>query len=182
MTRSKNKISVEYSSPDIYKYYCDTYGNPKELSQKQYTTITKEFFSKIIDMMIFDNIEFTFPRRLGNVRIVRFKNKLCLNTYGTLDKRRLRPDWKRTKDMWERLYPGKTWDEVVSIKGKPMVFHENKHTEGYSHIWKWDKTTCNVINHTAYSLEIARKNDRRLAAALQDDNNELNFYTITYGK
>lgn len=177
MKRGSNKIQIDFSAPDIYKHYVDTTGNPKKLSQKQYTTITKEFFETVTDMMIFDNIEFTFPKRLGNIRILKYKTKIKLNSEGKLDKRVLRPDWGKTRKLWKKEYPDKTWEEIVQIKNKPVVFHENKHTEGFSHMWKWDRTTCNVPNYVAYSLEISRHNDRKLAKALKNEDNELDFYT-----
>lgn len=177
MNRGKNKVVIDYSSPDIYKYYCNKTGNPHKLSQKQFTEITKQFFSEVIDMLIFDNIEFTFPKRLGNLRIIKYKNKVKLNEDGTLDKRKLRPNWKATRELWRKMYPGMSWEQIVAISDKKMVFHENKHTDGYNLKWYWDRTTCLVPNYTAYSLEIARRNDRRLAEALKNEENELNYYT-----
>ena len=177
MTRGKNKFHSDFSSPDIFKYYCEEAGNKKGLTQKQFTTITKEFFAEVINLLIYDNIEFTFPGRLGNLRVLKFRNKFKLNKEGNLDKRKLRPNWKATKDLWKKIYAGKSWEEITALDNKPIVFHENKHSDGYNFKWYWDKLTCTVPNHTAYSIDISRKNDRKLAKALQDEDNDLNYYT-----
>lgn len=177
MNRGLNKIPVDYSTPDIIKYYNKKTGNPRKLSQKQFSTITKDFFSQIIQMIIFENIEFTMPNRMGSVRVIKSKQKIKLTPDGKLDKRKLRPNWGATRKLWKQEYPTLSWEEIIKLDNKRIIFHENKHTEGYKHRWCWDKSTCAVSNITAYKLDIARVNDRKLAKALKNEDNELNFYT-----
>jgi len=176
MLKKPNKIQIDYSAPDIYQYYIDTYGNLHDLSQKQFTGITNEFYDKVIDLMIYHNIEFSFPKRLGNLRLIKYKTRFKLNKEGKLDKRKLRPNWQATKEMWKRIYPDVSLEEISLIKNKPLVFHENKHTEGYNLKWFWDKFSCNCPNKSAYSFDMARNNDRKLARALQQEELELNYY------
>ena len=177
MIRGKNKVHVDYGAPDIYKHYCKVTGNPHKLIQSELTEITKEFYSRIMQLLIYDAFEYAFPRKLGNLRIVKYKNKIKLNPDGTLDKRRLRVDWKKTRHLWKELYPGLTDAELLNIPNKKKVYHENKHTDGYNLKLWWDKSTTYVTNYTAYSLKVSRTNLRDLAKALKREDVELNYYT-----
>lgn len=163
------KIKTDYGSTEIYKLYCKKTGNPRKLTRGQYTTILKKFFEKILDDLIFKGNEFTMPNRLGNIRVKKSKIKIKLNKDGKLDKTRLSPDWKACRKLWAEMYPDKSWEEIVAIKDKPMVYHTNRHSDGYRHGWKWDKSTCIALNNTAYSFEMCRAADRKLAKALKDD-------------
>jgi len=169
------KIKTDYNSYTIYKKYCEDTGNPRKLSKKQYSGILKEFFKKIIDSMIMQAVEFTFPHRLGNLRIKKTKIKIKLDNKGNLDKSRLAPDWGACRKLWAKEYPGKSLKEIKEIKDKPMIYHTNRHTDGYRHKWHWDKTTCLVKNNSAYSLEMCRAVDRKLAKALKDENLSLDY-------
>ena len=163
------KLRTDYGAEDIYKLYCKNTGNPNKLSNKQYTAILKRFFKGVVDILIFGGFEFNMPNRLGNIRVKKSKIKIKLNKEGKLDKTRLSPDWKACRKLWAEMYPGKSWEEIVAIKDKPMVYHTNRHSDGYRHGWKWDKSTCIALNNTAYSFEMCRAADRKLAKALKDD-------------
>ena len=177
MVKSKNKIKIDYNAGDIYKFYCNKTGNPKKLTQSQFTEITKEFFKIVINKMIFNNYEMQLPLRMGCLRIEKFKTKLKINSLGNLDKRGLIPNFKATKELWSKLYPGVDVSEVKKLyPDRPIIYHENKHTDGFRHRWRWDKRTC--LNNTAslYKLDVARANDRLLAKALKDPKLMLDFY------
>lgn len=169
------KIIADYSAIDIYKFYCENTGNPLKLSQKEYTAILKSFYLKVFDKLIYKGIEFTMPYRLGNLRVKKQKINFRIKADGSLDKSRLRPDWKGCRDLWNRIYSDKQWEEIRLIKNKPMVYHENKHTNRFAYGWHWDKTTCTVKNNTAYSLDIARDVDRKLAKVLKSNNTEVDY-------
>jgi hypothetical protein len=163
----RKKVVADVGANEIYKTYCDKYNNKHNLTQTQYGQILDKFFLKVVDNLIFKGAEFTMPYRLGNLRIRKNLNKLKLTPEGKIDKRHLRPDWGGCRKLWNRLYPNNTWNEIVSMKDKPMVYHENRHTEKYGHAWHWDKLTCLVKNNTAYTLDMSRTNDRKLATALK---------------
>ena len=59
---------------------------------------------------------------------------------------------------------------------KKLVFHLNKHFGGYNAKWFWDKSTCAVVNQSAYSLTMTRENKRKLAKAIFDENAEVDYY------
>lgn len=169
------KIKTDYGSKDIYKLYCKNTKNPRKLTRSQYTTILKRFFEEVINNMIYKAAEFTIPHRLGNIRIKKTKIKFKLNKDGTLNKTKLAPDWKACRKLWAKEYPDKTWDEIVAIKDKPIIYHTNRHTDGYRHKWHWDKFTCLVKNSSAYNIEMCRAADRKLAKALKNDNLVLDY-------
>ena len=177
MVKSKNKIKIDYTANDIYKFYCNKTGNPKNLTQSQFSEITKGFFKIVITKMIYDNYEMQLPLKMGCLRIEKFKPKLKLNSYGNLDKRGLIPNFKATKELWNKLYPGVDITEVRKLyPDRPVIYHENKHTDGFRHRWRWDKRTC--LNSTAslYKIDMARANDRELAKALKNTKLLLDFY------
>jgi hypothetical protein len=84
-------------------------------------------------------------------------------------------NWKKTKRYWEKLYPGKTAEEISAIEHKPVVRELNEDTDGYRMSWYWDKTTYNHANQFAYHLDMARAHDQVLSKGIQFNN--LNFYT-----
>jgi hypothetical protein len=176
MTQPKRKkIVADVGAEEIYKNYCDKYKNKHNLTQRQYGEILDKFFIKLMDVLIFKGQEFTMPYRLGNIRIRKHLNKLKLTPEGNIDKRHLRPDWGGCRKLWNKIYQGKTWEEIVQIKNKPMMYHENRHSEKYGHAWHWDKLTCLVKNNTAYTLDISRTNDRKLATALKRTDLSLDY-------
>jgi len=169
------KLRTDYGAIDIYRHYCKTTGNPRNLTQLEYSNITKKFYTKILDELIMKGIEFNFPQRLGNLRIRKVKRTPQLNRYGNVDKRYLAPNWGACKKLWATMYPGKSVTELKEIKNKPIIYHMNRHTDGYRHSWHWDKSTCIAKNSSGYSIEVVRTADRRLAKALQDEELHLDY-------
>jgi len=169
----KDKLVSDYTSVEIYRFFIKKYG--KVIGKKLFTDILREFFSKIVDMLIFEGKELTMPHKLGNIRIRKNKVKVLLDKNGNVDKRRLAPDWGATRRMWKRIYPDKSWDEILAVPNKSMVYHENKHSDRYQHKWHWDKSTCLVKNNSAYSINMARGNDRKLAKALKEEGYKLDY-------
>lgn len=162
------KLTTDYGAVDIYRYYCKTTGNPRNLTQAQYSEITKKFFNEIINSMIYKGIEFSFGYRLGSIRIRKSKLDVKFNKEGKLDKRKFAPNWVATKKLWAETYPGLSMKELKLIKDKPIVYYLNKHTDGYRHKWHWDRSTRIAKNSTGYLVEVVRSADRKLAKALQD--------------
>ena len=87
---------------------------------------------------------------------------------GDIDRRYLAPDWKSTKELWKR-------DEAAKLR-KQVVFHLNKHFNGFICKWFWDRRTCSVPNYGAYGLYITRTNKRRLSYDIQDENVDVDYY------
>ena len=177
MKRGKGKVNMEYGAKDIYKYYCDQTGNPHKLSQKQYGAILKDYWDEVIRKLMYENYEYNMPRA-GNLRIIKLKKKIVLDKKGNLVKNLLLMDYKKSKDLWKKMYPDKTLDEIFEIKDKPVVYNLNKHTDGHRYYWWWDKRTCITKNMSYYKFNMCRTNDRLLAKVIKEQGDKLDFYTL----
>lgn len=169
----KKKIKSDYTSIHLYKFFKEKYNS--NISKTTYVNVLRDFFTAVVNIMIYEGKEFSMSYKLGSIRVRKSKIKIKLNKDGKLDKRYLIPDWGACRKLWKKLYPDKTWKEIVAIKDKPMVYHENKHTDGYKHEWHWDKSTCLVRNSSAYTFDMTRGNDRKLSKALKTEGYKLDY-------
>jgi len=158
--RNKSKVKADYSTNDLYEYYCSRSKNP--VSKKTYSSAIREYNTEILRLIVFDGLDYTMHGRVGSFRIRKFDNSLRLNKDGEVANK-LRPDWFKTKRKWLELYPEKTAEEIKAIPNKPIIYHLNEHSDGYVFKWYWDKTTSNIKNQTVYKFEPIRQM-KRLAA------------------
>lgn len=172
--RGNRKIIADYKTGDIYKFYKNKYGN-EALSRKIFMRVLKGILPELILLMIFENFEFSMPARLGTLRIKKKLVEPKLDENGELDVRSLSINYKKTKELWMKLYPGKSPEEIKKVKNKPLVRELNEHTDGYRFIWYWDRLTCNVPNQSAYSLDMTRTYDRQLSNAARTIKN-INYF------
>jgi len=177
--RTEGKRNADYGSNDIYKYYCRKTKNPKKLTQTQYFEVFDEFMAHVKHLMMFNSFTFLMPHRLGGIRIFKYKPPLKLDDKGNLSKRNLRPDWKVTINYWKELYPDKTGEELKEIKGKPIIYHLNKHTDGYKTRFGWDKSTAIVKNIRGYSIQPLRCFLREIAKTIKE-NPKIDFGGLNY--
>jgi len=164
----------------MYRSYKKKFRGPDKKSEANvdywtYARIVKSFNERLSDAMINNCLEFKLPFRLGRVRIKKFKMKFKIDKDGNIDKRKLPVDWKRTKDLWKRIYPGLCNEELSKIDHKQVVYHLNEHSDGYECVLYWNRKGCNVPNNRIYSLLLTFTNKRNLAKALKT-NCRLNYY------
>jgi len=164
--RTEGKVTSNYSIRDMHKFYEQNVEHPVDLVT--YSKLTEGFNEAICNLIIYNAFEFKMPHRLGTVRIRKRKIKINLREDGTISKGMLRPDWKATKELWNK-------DEEAK-QNKKLVYHLNRHSNGFNHRWFWDKTANNIPNHTAYSLNMSRANDRELAKAIKSENSFIDYY------
>jgi len=172
--RGKRKVLADYKFDDIYTFYKERYKD-KALPKNVVKKIYQKIFPEIVKLMVFDNLDYRMPARLGYIRV---KKKLVgpkITESGELDTRSLSINYKKTKKLWQELYPGKTGEELKEIRNKPLVRELNDHSNNYRVIWFWDKTTSNLKNQNAYYINMTRDNDRILSSGVKT--NKLNFYT-----
>ena len=158
--RNKSKVKADYSTNDLYDYYCSRSKNP--ISKKAYSSAIREYNTEVLRLIVFDGLDYSMHGRVGSFRIRKFDNSLRLNKDGEVANK-LRPDWFKTKQKWLELYPEKTAEEIKAIPSKPIIYHLNEHSDGYVFKWYWDKTTSNIKNQTVYKFEPIRQM-KRLAA------------------
>ena len=112
--------------------------------------------------------------KVGKLRIrsqkLRFTNK-----EGVISKS-LKPNWKATWDYWLKKYPGLTRDEIVNTKNKPVLYHENDHSqqEFYEHFW--DKITIALKYKSFYDFKAPRQYSRLIAKVVKDPNRKTFYY------
>lgn len=147
--------SKKYGLNDIYDFYKKNSKNP--VDKKTFRSSWGDFAEIITDNIV-SGKDFFMPFRVGYLGIRKHKIKVKLNPDGTIDKRYLRPDWKTTKDLWER-------DKEAKDR-KQVIFHLNKHFNGFNCKWFWDKRTCCIKNKSAYCLVMTRENKRKLSKAI----------------
>lgn len=155
-----------YGIMDIYKYYKKTVEKP--VDEQTFVAAWKSFATMVTDRLVYEGKDFLMPFHLGTLGIRKQKIIVVMNKDGTIDKRYLRPDWKATNELWSRDSEAKS--------RKQLVFHLNKHFNGYNCKWFWDKATCSIPNQSAYSLVMTRENKRKLKRAIFDESIEVDYY------
>lgn len=175
LSRNKNKIQVDYKSDDMYKYFLEKNPEKSYITKTLYMSIIKEFMSEIFNYMIFTNMEFYMPARLGTIRIQKRMVNLQFKNDGTLDKSKLGINYRETLKLWEETYPELSLEEIKKIPDKKFIYHLNEHTDGYRLHFRWDKSTSNVKNQSAYRYKTTRTNKRNLARTVKEFPN-LKYY------
>jgi len=158
--RGVGKNNSDFGIKDLYKEYKSTSKNPIDF--KTYSIFLKEYNDRIINGIIYENIEYKAPYRLGYFRIQRRRlTPFVIN--GEIKKSHILPDWKKTLDYWHKQYPGKTDEELKLIKDKKILVYLNEHTNGYSVRFLWDKSTSNIKNQNVYIFKITRTAKENIA-------------------
>ncbi len=150
---------------NIHRFYRESSVKPVDF--RTFKRVWETFIEEVIQVIILGGKDFSMPS-LGSVGIRKQKVIVAMTPEGDIDKRYLRPDWDATKKLWAK-------DAVAKVK-KQLVYHLNRHFNGYNCKWFWDKSTCSVPNNTAYSLTMTRAHKRQLAKVIQDDDIEVDYY------
>jgi len=158
-------IQQKQGLKEIYKFYKKSASRP--VDPRTFKRVWETFISQVIQSIILEGKDFNMPS-LGSIGIRKQKVIVVMTPEGDIDKRYLRPDWKSTKELWAR--------DAEAKKNKQLVFHLNKHFNGFNCKWFWDKATCSVPNNTAYSLTMSRANKRALANAINNEDIEVDYY------
>ena len=173
--RGKNKIQVDYGIQDIYKYYIDNAQYP--LEYKKFKKTWLDLIKIFIHLIVYKNIDFAIPARLGILCARKRKVKAIIQEDGTVLKNKLGRNYKASWEKWLRDYPDKTPREIAKIKDKSYIYYLNDHSDGYKIKWKWDKFTTTVKNQSYYSLSITRDNKKELSNAFINHKTDYNEYT-----
>lgn len=134
---------------DSYKYYKEFTNNPVDISK--YCKVANEFM-KFLSQELLDTGEITLPQRLGKIQILGKKVKVKTEN-GEI--KGLAPDWKSTKELWDR-------DEEAR-ENKQLVYHFNEQTNGVRYKYYWNKSRVLVTNKGLFRLKMSRTNKRALS-------------------
>ena len=146
------------------------------IDRKLFGDIVRDFNAEITKKIIYEAMDFNMPYRLGRLYILKYKQRIKRNEDGSVNTTSMPVDWKKTHELWEEMYGKMPMNEYKAIKGKPVVFHLNEHTDGMRCKWYWDKKHCCVKNNRAYSYLAIRDNQRELAKVLKDPDSKVDFY------
>ncbi len=166
ISRGKNKIQVDYGIQDIYKFYKDNAKNPVDYNQ--FRDLWKQISTVIIRLILYRNLDFNLPARLGVLCARKIKAVPKVREDGTVDKSRLGINYKASWQKWLKEYPELSVKQIAGIKNKIPVYHINEHTDGFKIRWKWDRFTCTVKNQAIYKLDLTRSNKKALSKAFND--------------
>lgn len=167
--------------PEIYRHYKNRFSKDERTSEafidyKTFGSIIKDFNKEVSRLIIEEGVEFKMPLRLGSIRIRKYKRKIRFNEDGSVDKSRLAVNWPPTKELWAKEYPGLSKAELKEIKNKPLVYHLNEHSDGYSFLFYWNKKGSNAVNRSIFSMVFTFTNDRHLAEIIKSDIKKVEYY------
>lgn len=149
--RYSREIKVNAGIWDAYAFY--KRKKPKSVINKSmYVAICKSFNLKLSEKIIKESFEYRIPHMLGFIRIKSFKQKLKVDK-GKIVAKRNAINWGACLDLWERMYGSRDRVVLREIKNKPLVYHLNEHTNGYSMKWYWDKRRVKVANGALYQFK-----------------------------
>ena len=148
----KSREIKVHTQGDVYKHYLKRGG---KLSQGKFSDVCRGFNARIYDKMIKDGFEFKLPYNLGMLRIKAIKPKIkTLN--GEIIKNSYPIDWPRTRKLWEEMYSKEEMSHIRDVKDKPLVYHENDHSNGYRMIVVWDRSLIGLKGTGMYGFHPAK--------------------------
>ena len=171
--RGNRHVLADYKFDAIYNYYKERWGE-KALPKDKVKLIYQKLFPAIVKLMVFENLDYRMPSRLGYLRVKKKLVEPKIDMNGNLDTRNLSVNWKKTKRLWQEVYPNKNGEEIKLIEGKPIVRELNEHSNNYRVMFFWDKLTCNIKNQSAYFVKMTRDNCTTLSHGVKHNN--LHFY------
>lgn len=150
------QVNKGYSLDHSYRFYNKSVAKKAQkfkISRREYKDICAEYINTIVNMMLEQGQTISLPYGLGNLFI---RRSLTIPEMG-LEKgnRKLKIDWKGTKDLWN------TNPELKELKQK--VYHLNEHSDGWYAVWHWTKYNVKIKGQRSYSFEPTWTNARRLA-------------------
>lgn len=146
------------------------------IDKKSFSAFVTECNHALMRAAIMENIIINLPS-MGSLQIKKIKPKVT-NEDGTIRKKGLKVDFGATRKMWAAMYPGLSIEEIKRIEGRPIVYHTNKHSNGYVYKVKWDTLTTTLPGKSCYEFRMARQHTRFLSAMGQDPNVDIDFYEI----
>lgn len=156
--KGKGKFNADIVSKDLYKFYKDKYKE-NALPYLKWKKVWDDFIDVRMQVLVYNNLEFTMPHRVGVLRVKIGKDVIKIDKLGNV---LTKVDFGATNKLWQEMYPNLTPDEIKEVSDKPIVFHTNDITDGKKLYYSWDRYTCNFVNKTLYRIMVIRKWKREL--------------------
>ena len=169
--RGTGKVETHYGRPDMYKHYTKVTAGKRDMydvSFSDFSKVLNKFNKDICSLILEDAYEFILPKRLGIIRIKKYKPKLKLDDEGNLKTKYLPVDWKATNELWATNEKAK--DE------KKRVYYLNNHSDGYRYLWYYSTYRSALPNKSLYRFIPTRSNKRNLASLIKSDDFKGDYY------
>lgn len=167
--RTEGKNNSDFGIRDIY----NTFPDKDKINYKLFASILKEVNEEMIKLTILHNQKISLPN-LGSISIVKYK-KNFFDKDGNLTNKSV-IDYGETNKLWRNLYPNKSYEEILTIKDKPVIFQTNDHFNGYFCKFKWENFNSKLKGKRGYQFKATRGNNRYLTSCLKDEKLNLDFY------
>lgn len=178
--RGEGNYKSSFGGNTGYRYWKKKYKAKKyNLPQKVHGYILKDFGIALMNLMLFSNLEFKVPHRLGNFRVLKTKASPKLTEDGKFDKKSLPIDYGTSQKMWKEMYPNLTRAEINALPNKKYAYYTNEHTNGYIMKFHWIKMLCSVKNNKIYSFKLSRDLQIYMGQIIKS-NPQLDFYEPNY--
>ena len=142
---------------DTYERYLQETPEEDQVDKSSYVALCRAFNRLMMDRVIKGD-KIALPAKLGTLEVKGFKENFDIENGGII--RGLSPNWKATKELWER-------EPQTKIDGK-IIYNTNEHSDGVRYKYLWSKRNCHIRNHALYSLRITRAMKRTLSLLIQN--------------
>ena len=168
---TSGKINGDIKKAFFYKKYKKSVEQP--LDQRIYNVFLKDLLKSYSEAIVEEGLELKLGV-LGRLRI-RSKQLHFFKKDGNKAKS-LRPNWKACWELWETKYSGLTRDEIKEINKKPIVYHDNAHTQGEFYEHFWDRSTAIVKYQKFYNFNPSRQYSRLISSVVNKPNRTVFYY------
>lgn len=172
LKRGAGKAKGTIKKDAFYAFYKNNAKQPL-LDKKEYNAFLKELLVNFSEAIVELGLELKIPK-VGKLRIK--SNPLHFFKKDGQRAKSLRPDWERTWEYWHKKYEGLTRQEITEIKNKPIIFHENDHTQNEFYEHYWDKITTILKFKSFYNFKASRQYSRLIAKVVKDPNRKIFYY------
>jgi hypothetical protein len=169
--KREGKFKGNVKKEDFFNYYKEN-AKLSNFDKKKYSSFLRDLLESFSVSIVKDGLELSM-HGLGKLR-VRTVAKGLLNNKGEL--RKLKPNWKATKDYWATQYPDLTKEEIALIKNKTIIYHTNDHSNGEYYRHFWDKTNSILKYQNFYEFKASRQFSRLIASTVKNPNRKTFYY------
>lgn len=171
LIRSSGKTNGNIKKKYFYTKYKKESSRP--LNERTYNTFLKDLLQSYGEAIVKEGLEL----RMGNLGRIRIRSKqLHFFKKDGNKAKSLRPNWKACWELWETKYPNSTRDEITKINNKPVVYHDNSHTQGEFYEHFWDKTTAITKYQSFYNFSPSRQFSRMINQIVNKPNRTVFYY------
>lgn len=139
----QHKVICDFGMGDYHKYYVSQYG---EIDRNTYSNVITDFNLALRDLIILENLEYTFPGVNFQLVLKKDKRKPTIKNGKLINN--IPIDWKSTNALWER-------DKEAKEK-KLLVRYNNSHSSHYVYRIYFKKFGAKIKYRSVYKFQVNR--------------------------